>query len=423
VATSNQYSFAPPISDLIVESFERLQIYSPAFTERHIISARRSANLILSGWANRGIDLFSVDTIAVPMVPGQLLYALPIETVNVLDAYIRTYTASTTKQALGSALTAVVDQNGAPIVSAPYGDPVVQQPGLGSLSCTAGSQLATLLWPAHGLSVGSPLIWGCPVTVGGLSLPPLSIVSNVADWQTLQFLLPSAALESAFGGGGTPLFFTTSGSSTVGCIQTGHGLTVGQSFTVPISTTVGGLTLLGTYTVASVQSSYQFSFAPGGAATATAVAFENGGQISVASQAAGVDATDVLVYPISRNDYAALPDKFAQGRPTSFWFDRIVPPVINVWPAPPPNSLYGFVAYRMREIQDANPSMGQTLDAPRRFLPVFAAELTAALAEKFAPAQWKEKRAAAAEAWMEAAMEDREKVTSRVAPDMSAYFR
>lgn len=418
--TSNSYDFNPPIADLVIEAMERLQIYGPSLETRHILSARRSLNLVQLQWLNRGVNLWATDQIAIPLISGQFLYSLPAETINLLDSFIRTYTPSSTTADIGTALTAVVDQLGAPVISTPYGDVVVAQPGLGVLSVTAGSQLVTMDWPAHGLAVGYPIFWGCPIVVGGISTSGFTLVSNVIDSDTLQFLLPTAARESTFNGGGTPLFYTQSASSSVICIRPGHGLVAGATFPVT-STTVGGITLDGTYTVDAVTNAYQFSFTAD-TASSTATAFENGGQLNVASQSAGVDMTDVLLWPISRNDYAAQPNKLSAGRPTTFWFDRIVPPVVNFWPVPPTGSTYGFIAYRMRRLQDANPSAGQILDMPDRFIPAVTSALTAELAEKFAPSLWRDKIAKAQSDWEEAALEDREKVSSYIRPALEAYY-
>ncbi len=420
MASSNQYTFSPSLADLTVEAFSRIQLRGPAITIEHMVEARRSINLLLQQFSNRGVNQWAITPDGLPDIqialqPGIAGYQLPPNTVSLLDCYLRTYTPGTATVNLGAALTAVVGQSGAPVIGSPYGDPIVGQPGNGSLSCTAGSQIATLAWPSHGLTTGAPLFWGCPVSIGGLSVSGFSLVSAVIDPDVLQFELPIPALESQTNAGGTPLFYTQNGSSTVTVILPRHGLSAGHGvddFTVQIPTTVGGLMLSGTYDVAAVQSPYRFTFTAPGPASATAVAFENGGQINVTSQATGADPVDIYLSPLSRNEYAMLPDKFVTGRPTQFWFNRAINPTIQMWPVPDTAVFYGFVAYRMRELQDANPQGGQTPDVPRRFLEALTAAITAKLAEKFKPTLFKEKLLLAQAAWEEAAEEDREKVSS-----------
>jgi hypothetical protein len=48
----------------------------------------------------------------------------------------------------------------------------------------------------------------------------------------------------------------------------------------------------------------------------------------------GSPSTDRLIFPISRSEYAAYPDKTTQGTPTVFWFDRLIAPTFTLWPVP-----------------------------------------------------------------------------------------
>jgi hypothetical protein len=41
----------------MLDAFERIQIYPPAIEDQHIITARRSMNLILIDYGNRGVSL------------------------------------------------------------------------------------------------------------------------------------------------------------------------------------------------------------------------------------------------------------------------------------------------------------------------------------------------------------------------------
>ncbi len=421
--TSGTYNFAPAISEFVADAFGRLQIFPPLMTIHHIATARFKMNLLLSDWAaTRGINLAQVDQLNIPLVPGLPTYVLPNNTVDLLDVYIRTLSPSSTTVNLGNALTPL-GPLGNPTIGTPFGDPVLATPGSNTLSCTAGDQMITLRWPAHGLSAGAPIFWGCPISIGGLSIAGFSSVNTVLDTDRLQFLAPIPARETQTNQGGTPLFSTNIGSSTIGVIQPGHGLSLGETYTVQISTTVGGVALLGDYTVTAIPSPYEFSFDGGVSAGATDSVFENDGQINVAQQAAGVLYTDVPMFPLSRNDYANLSVKLTPGRPTSFWLDRIVPPTFTIYPVVPVGSFYSVGAWRMREFQDALPIGGQNPELPRRMWNAFAAALTAELAETFAPAQWAAKVAAAQQAWDRAQSADTESVTTHIVPVLGGYYR
>ena len=69
---------------------------------------------------------------------------------------------------------------------------------------------------------------------------------------------------------GVYAFQTTSGQSTVTCYFDNHGYSVGSSFYIGVSTTVGGLTLFGLYTVLTVPSASSFTFAAANTATSSA---------------------------------------------------------------------------------------------------------------------------------------------------------
>ena len=61
--------------------------------------------------------------------------------------------------------------------------------------------------------------------------------------------------------------------------------------------------------------------------------------------------TGLIIYPISRTEYASLPEKAQQGRPTVFWFDRLISPTITLWNVPDPSQTYVLRYYRVRQIQ------------------------------------------------------------------------
>jgi hypothetical protein len=57
-------------------------------------SARTAANLMLSSWSNRGVNLWKVDLVTVNLVTGQSTYSVDPSTVMILDAYVTTTTGS-----------------------------------------------------------------------------------------------------------------------------------------------------------------------------------------------------------------------------------------------------------------------------------------------------------------------------------------
>ena len=127
---------------------------------------------------------------------------------------------------------------------------------------------------------------------------------------------------------------------------------------------------------------------------------------------------DLMVSPISRAEYAALPNKSLQSqRPTQFYLARQIIPQVYVWPTPQDTSIT-MVYNTMQSVQDPG-SYTNTADMVQRFMDALAAELAARLAVKFAPARYPDLAALAATAYQIAATEDTENVPMRLVPDMT----
>ena len=83
--------------------------------------------------------------------------------------------------------------------------------------------------------------------------------------------------------------------------------------------------------------------------------------------------TDYEVQRISRGEYTTLPNKTTQGRPSQFWLNKQISPIINLW-AVPENSTDQLIYYYMQRIEDAD-SLVNTTDMPFRFYPCMVAGL------------------------------------------------
>jgi hypothetical protein len=178
--------------------------------------------------------------------------------------------------------------------------------------------------------------------------------------------------------------------------------------------------------VTAVINSYDFQIQPdAGFAAVTDGAFIAQGQVWVTSQAGNSQWVDIFLWPMSRNDWAMLPDKMDIGFETQYWFNRTINPSITLWPVPAPvtaNQYNAFMCYRMRRVMDFNPQSGQVSDLPSRLWDWSCAELCARMAEKFKPMLHQIKMQLAMAAWQEASSDDREKVPAYVAPQVGVYF-
>jgi hypothetical protein len=90
MTTSGTQSFNLDLNNLIEEAFERCG--AELRTGYDFRTARRSLNLLTIEWANRGINLWTIEEGSIPMVQGQITYDLPVDTIDLLDSVIRTQT-------------------------------------------------------------------------------------------------------------------------------------------------------------------------------------------------------------------------------------------------------------------------------------------------------------------------------------------
>jgi hypothetical protein len=76
------------MNDLIEEAFERCG--KELRTGYDFRTARRSLNLLTIEWANRGINLWTVEQGQILMNTGQAIYPIPVDTIDLLDTVVRT---------------------------------------------------------------------------------------------------------------------------------------------------------------------------------------------------------------------------------------------------------------------------------------------------------------------------------------------
>jgi len=90
MTTSGTSTFNLNLNDLVEEAFERCG--AELRTGYDLRTARRSLNLLTIEWANRGINLWTIEQGSIPMVQGQIVYELPVDTIDLLEHVVRTQT-------------------------------------------------------------------------------------------------------------------------------------------------------------------------------------------------------------------------------------------------------------------------------------------------------------------------------------------
>jgi hypothetical protein len=93
MTTSSLTTFNLDLSELVEEAFERCG--SELRSGYDLRTARRSLNILTIEWANRGINLWTIEQASFPLVTGQIAYPIPTDTIDILDQVIRTGSGST----------------------------------------------------------------------------------------------------------------------------------------------------------------------------------------------------------------------------------------------------------------------------------------------------------------------------------------
>lgn len=389
-----------PISELLIDAFERAGVIGVELTEPKIQSGRRSLNLILSEWTNNGPNLWKMEEVIQYMPQGGTTFVDDASCIDILpdSVFVRQY--------MMAGVASVVP----------------------SFSTVQNSNVITVGNLPEQALVGGYISIVVPISVGGLTLQGFYQVNSVPGAQEATFLTIGNATSNATNAGVTPQFTTQAGSQTVTVTMPNHPYLAGQNYVVQEGTNVGGILLFGPYTVLSVPTADTFTISSPSAAGSTQTASENAGMALVAVQALvdnttqSADPVDIMMYPLSRGDFQAIPNKLVQGRPTSFWVNKQIVPQILIWPVPDANGPYELHYWRHRQIQDADIAFGQTMDIPFRFYRAFVEAVAADLAEKWNPERWVALQKRALGLWQEAADNDRERVSTFMTPDLSGYF-
>ena len=175
-----------------------------------------------------------------------------------------------------------------------------------------------------------------------------------------------------------------------------------MTITVPSGTFTSGETITGSSSSATTTT------------TSTASLEDTQSTIDILSGVIRRDSSDIAITRISRDDYLNIATKSTKGRPTQFYVDRLITPVVKVWPTPE-NSTDQFIYDRLVRIDDADTSVN-TVEIPFRFYPCLAAGLAYYIALKKAPDRIQILKVLYEEEFLRAAEEDRDKANLVLVP-------
>lgn len=129
--------------------------------------------------------------------------------------------------------------------------------------------------------------------------------------------------------------------------------------------------------------------------------------------------SDLSMSRVSRDAYLSINSKDTQARPSQFFVDRQVTPVIKIWPTPE-NSTDVLIYDCLTRIDDAD-TFTNTVDIPFRFYPCLAAGLAYYLSIKKAPERIQVLKTIYDEEFDKAQAEDRDRASFSVSPNLQFY--
>jgi hypothetical protein len=409
----------PAIMELLLEAYERCGKVGIELTSQYLLSGRRSLNLVLSSWANRGPNLWTVGLFTQFMPQGIGEYVCSPQIVDIFpDSVLLRQTRVGAPVSVPPNFITIAGSTEVVVFDLPATPAPGQYINIGVMVSVGGTVLDGYYKVEAVQESGQALI---------NAATPATVSTGGSLWSIA--LWGQGLWASGTGGGGVvPQFTTTAGSNQITVNFPSHGFAAGQPFNVEVPVNVGGITLNGTYTVAWSADTDQFTIYAVSPALFADSQFENDGDTLLSTQATNQglnlasNPVDIVLYPLSRGDWMAIPNKRQQGRPTSFWIDRQISPVIHVWPVPDQNGPYEMRYRASRQVMDADIVGGQALGVPFRMLETFTADLAAHLATKWAPERIMALKAYATEQWVLASTEDRERVSTFIGGDLSQYF-
>ena len=218
-----------------------------------------------------------------------------------------------------------------------------------------------------------------------------------------------------------PITMTVSSSSSFSVGETITGGTSGATasiLTLPTSTTMTLNVPSGTFAASETITGGTSSAST---SVSAALSFENARAVGdLLDIVIRRDNTDLSMTTLARGDYLAIPNKATTGRPTQYYFDRQIEPVLNLWPTPE-NSTDELRYYYVKRIQDVD-ALVDTTDMPFRFYPCMIAGLAYYIALKKSPQRVQMLKVIYEEEFQRAADEDEDRVALKLQPDIQ-YLR
>lgn len=343
--------------DLILECFERIGFAGDQLVPVQMNSARRSLNFLLLDWISKSINLWTINKLYLPLNTGQSKYTVGTSITDILEVLQRTFTRQLNGTAQSN--TAATYDNGG------GGDPAFAFDGSFTTACTQDVADGNISY-SYGAGVSQSITFiGVRTNVTGNYNLVVEYSNDNVTWSTLN-------------------------------VDWTHPYTYQDGVTrwADVITPVPAMT----YRIREI----------------------GGAVLNIQEIYFGNTTIDLKISPVSRDTYLSFSQKYLQGRPTTYYFDKSLIPNINIWPTPTSDYLvlqYSFV----RTMYDAG-EFYNTTSVPARMYPALAAGLTWMLAVKYKPELADSFKAQYDEAFTLATANDSENVDITIGYDLNSYY-
>lgn len=284
---------------LIDRSFGRCQLPPQKITPEYLAIAQDLLYLSLSTIASKGIALWAVQKVVLPLYDAVQDVLAPLGTVDVLNANLRSVTQ-------------------------------LQLPALGSVyASSAGGTAAN--------AFDNNLATACTQTA------------------------PNGYIQVQFPAAGQPVVF--------GILPNAAG-----AWNVAIQTSSDGIAFTTVYsntTLAAVAGQWQWidvQGVPESGVLYVRLQAAGGTTLDVTEFVCGAAPQEIPIAKINRDNYSNYPNKWFQGRPLEFWYNKSLPqPTLTLWPSPQLQFTFSqIVLYTQRYVQDVG-TLTQTVEVPQRW--------------------------------------------------------
>lgn len=129
---------------------------------------------------------------------------------------------------------------------------------------------------------------------------------------------------------------------------------------------------------------------------------------------------DLKLSPVSRDTYLSFSQKFIQGKPSCYYLDKQITPVLNIWY--PPLAMYQVLQYSYISVMQDAGGFYNVADVPSRMYPALTWGLSWMLAVKYNPQVAMDMKNEYEQAFSLAAANDSENVDMTIGVDIGGYY-